>query len=659
MSSRSKGRVSLVVAILVIVIIAGALTYRFIGERSTVTSSGTKSAVVISPPNPDTLVDIGTEGVITTPDALDPATGFYGVDGPVFSAVYQGLLTYNGSSITQLVPVLAKSWVMEPNGSTYVFIMRPGTYFSNGDPINATTAWFSFYRTIIMAQGPGVSNYEGIIAQFKGPYFLPVGASHAVQYAFHLSSLPSPNQTAAILSQVLSDFNAHNSTVQALMEYPHQSVVVLNSSAVEFNLIQPYAWFAYDIASGGWGDFADPVFVDAHGGVQAGQPNSYINTNGMIGSGPYVIASVGSELSSITLKANPHYWAANASGVPWVIAPPKIPNVIIEYGASHADRVAEFDDNEAQISYVSIPSLGAIYDGYQYKSYVPFSAIFENEGMQPGVNYISFNTQVFPTNITDFRLALVHAVNYSQIISSIYTFNGTVLAGMYVGPITPDMPLYNPDHLPVYSFNITLAEHYLNEAGEQGDFYVVLPNGTTLGNPNGKELSSMSLYTLTPVTPTAETEFEIIQKDLSEVGISVSLYPVTASVTDTWSSASSTPSLVMLGWFPDWPDPVFQQLMVQTDPEFGGLAGNLAWLNNSKLDALYQTLPWETSTTQQEQGVAEAYNITYNEAPYVWLPQPYTWWFQQPYLKGVIYNPFAGYYYNLMYYANYTAKVSS
>ncbi|MFP3219676.1 MAG: hypothetical protein RXR41_00700, partial [Candidatus Marsarchaeota archaeon] len=133
MSSRSKGRISLVVAILVIVIIAGALTYRFIGERSTVTSSGTKSAVVISPPNPDTLVDIGTGGVITTPDALDPATGFYGVDGPVFSAVYQGLLTYNGSSITQLVPVLAKSWVMEPNGSTYVFIMRPGTYFSNGD----------------------------------------------------------------------------------------------------------------------------------------------------------------------------------------------------------------------------------------------------------------------------------------------------------------------------------------------------------------------------------------------------------------------------------------------------------------------------------------------------------------------------------------------
>jgi len=70
---------------------------------------------------------------------------------------------------------------------------------------------------------------------------------------------------------------------------------------------------------------------------------------------------------------------------------------------------------------------------------------------------------------------------------------------------------------------------------------------------------------------------------------------------------------------------------------------------------LYQTLPWETNKTEQEQGVAEAYNIIYEEAPYMWLPYPYTYWLQRPYLKGVVDNPFIGYRYNLMYYANYTA----
>ncbi|MGC8601828.1 MAG: ABC transporter substrate-binding protein, partial [Thermoprotei archaeon] len=571
-------------------------------------------------------------------------------------AVYQGLVTFNGSSLTQLVPVLAQSWTMEPNGTTYVFIMRNDAYFSNGDPINATTAWFNFYRTIIMAQGPGVSNYEGILANFEGPFFLPVGARHAVQSAFHLSSLPSPNQTAAILSQVLSNFNVHNSTIEALMEYRNQSIVVLNSSAIEFNLIHPYAWFAYDIASGWWGDLIDPAFVDAHGGVQANQPNSYINTNGAIGSGPYVIASVGSEMSSITLKASPNYWAAKATNVPWVIAPAKIPNIIIEYGVSHADRIEEFDNNEVQISYVSIPSLSSIYENYQYKACVPFSAIMENEGLQPATNYISFNMQVFPTNITDFRLALVHAVNYTAIIDAIYQFNGTSLASMYVGPITPGMPYYNPDNLPIYSYNVTLAEKYINEAGIQGHFYVTLPNGSTLGDQSGQPLPPQVIYTISPVTPSVETEYEIIQKDLAQIGVSTSLYPVSPALTDTWTTASGEPALILLAWGPDWPDPIYQQLMAQTDAEFGGLAGNLAWMNNSVLQSIYQTLPWETNSTLQRQGVAEAYSIIYQQAPYMWLPTPYSYWLKQPYLRGVVVNPFVGYRYNLMYYSNYTCK---
>ncbi|WP_449462375.1 ABC transporter substrate-binding protein [Tardisphaera miroshnichenkoae] len=637
------------VIIIVAVVAAAGAAYHF---YETGNNNAHEKEVIISPPNPTTLVDMGNMGYISTPDALDPSTGFSILDGPIYTAVYQPLVMYNGSSLTQLVPVLAQSWTMEPNGSTYVFIMRNDAYFSNGDPINATTAWFSLYRTVVMGQAPGVSDYEGLIANFEGPYFLPVGARHAVQSAFHLSSLPSPNQTAAILSQVLSNFNVHNSTIEALMSYPHQSVVVLNDSAIEFNLVEPYRWFAYDLASSYWGAIADPSFVDAHGGVQAGQPNSYIDTNGMVGSGPYVISSVGSGMSSVTLKANPNYWAATAKNVPWVISPARIPNVIIEYGASHTDRVEEFDTNQAQLSYVSIPSFNTIYQGYEYKG-VPFSAIFNNQGMQASVTTINMNCQIFPTNITDFRLALVHAINYSAIISSIYTYNGTPLAQMYVGPITPDMPYYDPQHLPPYSFNLSMALQYINEAGKQGDFYVILPNGTLLGNPSGKQLPPLSLYT-SPPTPSEQTEFEIIQKDLSMIGVSLSLYPISPSATLSWTTAQATPALTWGGWLPDWSDPIYQQLVAMTDISFGD-AGNYAWLNNTQINSIDNSLPWTVSQQQQLAGVEQVYNLTYQLAPYVWLPQSYTWWFQQPYLRGVVFNPFLGYYYNLMYYSNYTA----
>ncbi|MCL4343854.1 MAG: ABC transporter substrate-binding protein [Thaumarchaeota archaeon] len=660
---RSISTVLAAAIVIVVIIIAGVGAYAYymstVKPTKVTPPPTTTKTITISPPNPNELIDLGTFGQLYAPDALDPATGFYVVDEVVFTNVYQGLLTFNGSSLTQLVPVLAQSYIMQPNGTQYVFTMRPNTYFSNLNPINATTAWFSFYRTIVMGQGPAVGNYYPYIATYYGPYFLPYGAPNAVQHAFNLASTPNGTVTAEILSQVLSNFNVHNSSIMSLMTYPNQSIVMLNPSTIEFNLPFAYRYFPYIIASGGWGAFSDPVFVDQHGGVQAGQANSYINTEGMIGSGPYVITSVGSELSSVTLTANPNYWAANAPNVPHVISAPKIQNIVIEFGASHSTRVADFDSGQATMSDVAIPSLNSIYDGYQYKSEVPFNTIFHNVGMLPDLFYVAMNNAVYPTNNTDFRLAVAYSINYSDIVHTIMTFNGTTLGDTYLGPISPGMTYYNPENYSPYYFNLPLAEHYINLSGWQEGFYVVLPNGSTLGNPSAKELSPMQLYTIAPVTPTEETEFEIIQSGLSQIGISISFYPVTAAVTDSWYTPTTTPSMILLGWAPDWPDPVAQQMMALGDPVYGGLAGDLAWFNNSQVNSIFQTLPYELNATQQGQGVAQVYKIMYNQAPYAWMPNADTYWLQQPYLHGVTYNPFVGYWYNLMYYQNYTTTVTS
>ena len=45
------------------------------------------------------------------PEELDPATGFFTTNGPLFAAVFQSLVEYNGSSLT-IVPV----WI-------YIFIL--------------------------------------------------------------------------------------------------------------------------------------------------------------------------------------------------------------------------------------------------------------------------------------------------------------------------------------------------------------------------------------------------------------------------------------------------------------------------------------------------------------------------------------------------------
>ncbi|WP_156519698.1 hypothetical protein [Caldivirga sp. MU80] len=45
----------------------------------------------------------------------------------------------------------------------------------------------------------------------------------------------------------------------------------------------------------------------------------------------------------------------------------------------------------------------------------------------------------------------------------------------------------------------------------------------------------------------------------------------------------------------------------------------------------------------------------YDQAPYYWLPSGLEYMIVQPYVKGVIYNPYLSYYYNTMYYVPFTA----
>ncbi|MCY0858898.1 MAG: ABC transporter substrate-binding protein [Sulfolobaceae archaeon] len=620
----------------------------------TVTTTITKTItnkITITPPNTSQLVDVYWTAA---PDALDPGTGFFVQDAPLFSSVYQELVEFNGSSITSVVPVIAQNYTTT-NYENWTFYIRHGVYFPDGVRVNASTVWFSLYRTILMGQGPGVANYIGLLfnsTQYAATgYALPWGIGNALHAVLGINA-SNATLVANTLASILSHFNAANKTIQEIMSYPYQAVVVKGPYEVQINTLEPYRYFIFDIAVW-WGAIVDPVFIDQHGGVQPNSPNSYINLHGMPGTGPYIISYVAQGFSEIILKANPNYWAMNASNIPAVAQPAHIPVVIIYYGLSHTDRVEDFDQNIAQISYVSVPFIGQMYSGYKYKG-VPLTAILRIIGYDPSVFYLSMSTEVFPTNITDFRLGIEYAINYSALLH-IFAFNNTILASEYLGPISNAFPIYNEvmamDHLTPYTYNLSLAIHYLNEAGYIGHFSLVMPNGTVLGDPSAPELGPIDIYAITPITPLLQEELEIIEASLQQVGISVSVRLVTASVTDQWTTPSSTPAMVMLGWQPDWPDPIYQELIPLTDVQEGGISGNMAWVNISTLQTMYETLPFMTNSTQQLMLVAKVYNTLYNYAPYVWLPNPEVYYFIQPYVQGFEYNPFTGYWYNMIYYS--------
>ncbi|MBP1357767.1 MAG: ABC transporter substrate-binding protein, partial [Sulfolobus sp.] len=304
---------------------------------------------------------------------------------------------------------------------------------------------------------------------------------------------------------------------------------------------------------------------------------------------------------------------------------------------------------------VSVPFIGQMYSGYKYK--VPLSDILRNFGPPNGALWLVLNTEEYPTNITAFRLAIAYAINYTQLYD-LYVYNGTAFAQPFFGPISPVFPIYNEvmamDHLHPYSYNLSLALHYLNEAGYEGHFYVILPNGTLIGDPSGTQLPTIPIYAITPLTAIDQEELEIITADLQQIGISATVRLVTASYTDSWVSPKAWPPIVDLGWGPDWPDPIFQSLVATTDIQFGGLGGDEAWINVSWVTQTDSYLPFITNVTNQTLLVAKIYAFLYNYAPYINIPNVDNYYFVQPYIVNMTYNSFGGYWYNTIAYENFT-----
>jgi peptide/nickel transport system substrate-binding protein len=616
-------------------------------SSTSTTASTSTSFVGLKPSNSSVLVD---DSQTTAPDALDPAEGFATSDEGVFTSVFQQLVEMNGSTETQVVPVVASNYTIQNNYQTYIFTIRPGVTFSNGDPVNAYTVWFSFVRELYDGQAVGISNYAELTVNtstLSSGLTLPWGIRQALQSTTGLPTTTSVNTTTQALNYMLSHFDYSNTTQQKIMSYPNQAYVALNSMTFEINLLNPYSFFLQDLAAW-WGAIVDPAYVDAHGGVQANTPNSYFDANSGPGTGPYEIRTVAPAFSTIVLQTNPHYWALNSANVPSVAQPPRIPTIIINYALNPNSRIQAFGSNEAQISYVIVSQFNEMYQSYQYKQY-GFKQIFDNLGVWPNVPSMQMNTQKYPTNNNDFRLAIVHALNYTQMVSAAYGFNGSVYGQNFVGPIDPSFKtFYNPDNLPLYSYNDSLAEYYLNLAGQQENFSVTLPNGSVLGNPNAPQLKTITLVAPAPSQGPQQILLEIMQQDLSKIGLSVGVQLVTLSVYGTWTNPQVTPNFVWILWTPDWPDPILQEMV----PFITTTSFLPAWMNLSTVNQIVAYLPFVTNQTKQVQLVAKLYNITYDYAPDIWLPVPDLYYFIQPYVGGFTFNEIQGYYYNLMYYTS-------
>jgi peptide/nickel transport system substrate-binding protein len=199
-----------------------------------------------SGPSSSSLV-VETSFVLKT---LDPARMFEPTGLMIDHTLYDTLLTYKGSDVTNPVPDLASSYTASADAKTYTFKLRPGVKFANGDPVTANDVVFSLMRT---------KNVEG------NPSFLMAGIT---------ATAPSPDTV------VLTSTTA-NTAIPAIVTNPALGIVD-----------------AKKVQAAGGSDGSDAAKSD--------KAESSLNSTSE-GSGPYTLTSY-SNTTQVVLTANPKYW---------------------------------------------------------------------------------------------------------------------------------------------------------------------------------------------------------------------------------------------------------------------------------------------------------------------------------------------------------------
>jgi ABC-type transport system substrate-binding protein len=107
-----------------------------------------------------TMVVTYKDDVVT----LDPAIGYDWQNWSIIKSIFSGLMDYEPGT-TNLVPDLAESYDISPDGLTYVFKLRRGVKFHNGRELVAGDIKYSLERTINpKTQSPG----QGFFTMIKG-----------------------------------------------------------------------------------------------------------------------------------------------------------------------------------------------------------------------------------------------------------------------------------------------------------------------------------------------------------------------------------------------------------------------------------------------------------------------------------------------------------
>jgi peptide/nickel transport system substrate-binding protein len=570
----------------------------------------TVSTILTVVKNPDSF----TEATIGEPDYLDPAVDYETAGGEVLNSVYENLIWYDGSSASNLKPVLAKevptiaNGLVSADGLNYTFNLRTDVTFHDGTVMNADDVVYSVRRVLQIhdPSGPGWM-IDQIFTDYIG---FSVGATVAdwgTSAPWLLSAVGSSDP-----AYVLTELDVKNASEAAILK--------VNDTAVTFRLTHPYPGFmkiaAYTVMN-----IVSKDFVEAHGGITPGEHNDYMDSH-TCGTGPYklVVWEVGAKVHMTRFD---DYWGSA----------PDIKDIYIVKANDVNTRILMLQAGDADCIYLPIKYESTFTGKTDYrivKGLPSFDLTFM--AFNFNIDATTANSQYGGTITVDFfhdihmRKAFTHLLNYTQYIANVAMGN----AKQPNGVIPEGMFGYDPD-IPKYDYNLTAAaEEFQLASGTWWDDGFTIPlfyNAGNLGRQTACEMIKLSLESIPSV---------------GQMTATVNALDWPTFLDQVYNTNGYMP-VYAIGWGPDYADPddYANPMLASTGtyPYFTGYA-------NATIDALVMEAASELDETTRADLYSQMAQLVYEDCPYIWLTQPNNFHIERAWVQGYYYNPmFAGLYF--------------
>ncbi|MBL8015703.1 MAG: ABC transporter substrate-binding protein, partial [Ignavibacteria bacterium] len=484
----------------------------------------------------------------------------------------------------QLIPMLAKSWEISPDGLTYTFHLRNDVVFHDnpcfpggkGRKMIAEDVRYSLNRVLDPRTGSlGFDFYKNYV----------VGAK---EFNEEVTKATSEGREPKIKDAA--------------------GYIAVDDTTFQIKLTKPFAPFIYYTCLG----FAYVIPKEA---VEKYGKDFFQNP---VGTGPFVFEKWTPDLE-INMKKNPNYWDRDAAGnqIPY------LDGVKFRFIKDLSQQLLEFKN-------------GNLDDSYRIPNELFKTIVNEDKTLTPEYSKFivqrktSLSTQYYGFLITSktfedpkVRQAFNYAIDREKILK--YVLQGSATDPAIHGMVPPVMPNYNAKKIKGYSFDLPKAKELMSQAGyPDGKGFPVVTLNINEGGGRNTQIA------------------EAIQDMLKEIGVTVKLQLLQfAQHLDNIDAGRS--DFYRLGWNADYPDPetflnLFYGKNVPANPKDVSPINSFRY-KNAKFDELFEKAIATTDIAERNRLYEVAEQIAVNDAVVLFIYYDEDWRLIQPYVRGYALDP--------------------